>query len=65
MRSPRHIGAGDVNMRGKKTRAMRCGCCVCLDFREAHKALVDKKEMREAKRGDVDPSTPTGSAEGA
>lgn len=28
------LGSGNINMRGKKEMALRCGCCDCRDFRE-------------------------------
>lgn len=34
----RHAAAANVNMRGKKSKLMRCGCCECIDFREKNKA---------------------------
>lgn len=42
-------GLGNVKMRGKKFRVLRCGCCVAEDFR-------DSERWREASN-DIDFST--------
>jgi hypothetical protein len=39
--------AGDVNLRGKKLKLMRCRCCYCKDFRDKYN---EKIEMQIAKR---------------
>ena len=41
--------AGNVNMKGKKYKLMRCRCCVCLDFRDRELKKEHRKEMKEAK----------------
>lgn len=33
-KSPVIGGAGNVNMKGKKYKVMRCRCCACLDLRD-------------------------------
>ena len=38
--------AGNVNMKGKKYKLMRCKCCVCVDFREKDLNKEHKKEMK-------------------
>lgn len=45
MKSPVAYGAGNVNMKGKKTHRMGCGCCVCLDKREEIRYKEDMKEL--------------------
>ena len=40
--------AGNVNMKGKKYKLMRCRCCVCLDFRDRELYKEHKKEISEA-----------------
>lgn len=42
-------GAGNINMKGKKTLVLRCRCCVCEDFREQELKKAHLKEMRNAK----------------
>lgn len=44
---PHHPAAANINMRGKKSRADHCWCCVCLDMREEIKYNIHKKEMRD------------------
>ena len=48
-KSPVAHGAGNVNMKGKKYKLMRCRCCVCIDFRERELKKDHTKEMKEAK----------------
>lgn len=45
-KSPVAHGAGNVNMKGKKERMMRCRCCWCYDFREDELKKVHMKEIR-------------------
>jgi hypothetical protein len=40
-------GAGNVNLKGKKYKLMRCGCCAAYDFRDEYKKNLDKKMIRE------------------
>ena len=44
---PFHAAAANVNMRGKKTKHMRCWCCVCVDMREKIMYSIHKKEIRD------------------
>ena len=44
---PQHPAAANINMRGKKSRADHCWCCVCVDMREEIKYNMHKKEMRD------------------
>jgi hypothetical protein len=46
-RSPRHIHAGDVNLRGKKHKTMSCGCCECIDYREQERVRELEKEIKD------------------
>lgn len=46
-RSPVAHGAGNVNMKGKKYKLMKCKCCVCLDLRDNYKERLDKKTIKE------------------
>ena len=46
--------AGDVNLRGKKTKLMRCKCCECVDFRDKIKYYEDLKLIRKYLRGKED-----------
>lgn len=49
---------GNVHMRGKKTKQLRCGCCVCRDLREKENARLAKSEIRLARAG-IAASMPT------
>ena len=42
------LKAGNVNMHGKKTKLMNCGCCECIDFRDK---IRYKEHMKEIERG--------------
>lgn len=44
---PFHAAAGNVNMRGKKSKPDHCWCCICLDMREEILYRMHKKEMRD------------------
>ena len=44
-RSPVAHGAGNVNMKGKKYKLMRCKCCWCLDLRDKELKKEHDKEM--------------------
>ena len=44
----RHPAAANVNMRGKKYKSMRCGCCYCVDLRDK---LVMRQHMQEMNNG--------------
>lgn len=47
-KSPRHLSAGNVNLKGKKSHRMGCGCCVCYDLREENLNKIVSKEIKEA-----------------
>lgn len=51
MKSPVAHGAGNINLKGKKYKLLRCGCCEVIDFREDYKKYIAKKEIQNAKRG--------------
>ena len=38
--------AGNVKMRGKKTRLMSCKCCMMMDFREECRKKEAEEEIR-------------------
>jgi phosphoribosylformylglycinamidine (FGAM) synthase-like amidotransferase family enzyme len=44
-KSPVAHGAGNVNMKGKKYKLMRCRCCVCIDFRDRELKKEHRKEI--------------------
>lgn len=46
-KSPVVRGAGNVNMKGKKYRVMRCRCCYCIDYREDELKKEHMKEMKD------------------
>ena len=39
------LKAGNVNLKGKKYKLLRCRCCVVQDFREEYFKKVSKKEV--------------------
>lgn len=41
--------AGNIKMRGKKTRMYSCGCCDAVNFKWDYRKKMDNKEIREAK----------------
>ena len=43
--------AGNVNMKGKKYKLMRCGCCACLDMRDDVLKKEHEKEMKNWSEG--------------
>lgn len=38
---------GSVNLRGKKSKTLRCGCCTVYDFREREIERAGLKEIRD------------------
>lgn len=40
------VNCGNVNMRGKKTKVLACGCCVAEDLRDKVLAKIHKREIR-------------------
>lgn len=45
---PHHPAAANINMRGKKTKVMRCYCCMCLDMRDD---IIAKQHLKEMNNG--------------
>lgn len=41
------INVGSVNLKGKKVKRLRCGCCTAYDFREYELEKIQLKEMKE------------------
>jgi hypothetical protein len=46
-RGSNHPAAANINMRGKKTKPMSCGCCICIDMREAIQYSIHNKEIKD------------------
>jgi len=44
---------GNANLKGKRSRMARCGCCVIINHREKHDQELALAEMREISRGGV------------
>lgn len=42
--------AGQINLRGKKTARLLCGCCCCRDLRSGIMEKMVKREIRDAMR---------------
>lgn len=42
------FGAGNANLKGKKTKLLRCGCCEAVNFKEDELKKIHKKEMQNA-----------------
>ncbi len=40
------INIGSVNLKGKKVKRLRCGCCTAYDFREREMKRAGLKEIR-------------------
>lgn len=40
--------AGQINMRGKKYKLLRCRCCECIDFRDKFRDKEHAKEIKAA-----------------
>ena len=41
------INVGSVNLKGKKVKRLRCGCCTAYDLRENELKKIQLKEMRD------------------
>lgn len=41
------INVGSVNLKGKKVKRLRCGCCTAYDMREDELKKTHLKEIRE------------------
>lgn len=46
-KSPVPRGAGNINLKGKKSKLLLCRCCEAIDFREIEHARRDKKTIRQ------------------
>jgi hypothetical protein len=42
-----HGKLGNLNMRGKRTHALSCGCCVCEDVKRREQEKRMDREMHE------------------
>lgn len=42
------FGVGSINLKGRKTMRLQCGCCTAQNFKEKHLKQQHKKEMRKA-----------------
>lgn len=52
MRSPAVYNfSGQANMKGKKEKRLRCGCCTIIDFRNKVRKKEDEKEIDSAMKG--------------
>lgn len=45
MKSVSAVNLGSVNLKGKKEKRLRCGCCTAQDFREKELEKRHKREM--------------------
>lgn len=45
MKSVSAVNLGSVNLKGKKEKRLRCGCCTAQDFRENELEKVHNKEI--------------------
>jgi len=41
------FGVGNVNLKGRITKRLRCGCCTAINLRSFYKKKQDTKYMRE------------------
>lgn len=41
-------GYGNINLKGKKTKALSCGCCIAFNLKDKQREKLAKKEIREA-----------------
>jgi hypothetical protein len=51
-KSPVAHGAGNINLKGKKSKVLSCNCCEAIDFRERELARQAQKEIRHAYKFD-------------
>lgn len=47
MKSPVAYGAGNHNLKGKKHKLLRCGCCVVINKKDEIKNKIELKEAKE------------------
>ena len=41
-----HWAAGNVKMKGKKFKLLKCGCCECQDFRDKNTEKFKEQEKK-------------------
>jgi len=41
--------AGNVNLKGKKSKVLSCRCCEAINHKDKHQKMLDIKEMRKYK----------------
>lgn len=51
-RSPFHAAAANVNMKGKKSKADHCWCCICIDMRDKIRDEEHRKEIAKYTNGE-------------
>jgi hypothetical protein len=39
------FGVGDINLKGRKSKRLRCGCCTAYNFKEKCLKKQHKKDM--------------------
>lgn len=42
-----YVNVGSVNLKGKKSKRLRCGCCTAQDFREREMERAGLKQIRD------------------
>lgn len=47
------FGVGNANLKGRKTKRLRCGCCDAVNFKEDELKKIHRKEMRDALVGQL------------
>jgi hypothetical protein len=50
--TPQNVGS--LNLRGKKTRLLRCGCCIAYNYKERELKREHLKEIKKEKANVVD-----------
>ena len=56
------FAVGGANLKGRKTKRLRCGCCTAVNFKEDELKKIHKKEMRNALVGQLAESAVSKSA---
>lgn len=47
------FGVGNANLKGRKTKRLRCGCCDAVNFKEDVLKKIHQQEMRNALVGQL------------
>lgn len=47
------FSVGNANLKGRKTKRLRCGCCDAVNFKEDELKKIHHKEMRDALVGQL------------